>query len=148
MDLPCRHRRYFPRGGGVMETTIKGVRYRIGKLAAFDQLKIARKLAPTAILIGALAKAEAASSDTSMLTLLILSHLSDADSEQVMALCLAVVTRMEATGAAKIWSPGGLMFSDIEMMDMLKLTADTIVDNLGSFFLSALADLEAKTTEL
>lgn len=131
-----------------MEVTLKGNRYRIGKLGAFDQLKVARKLAHTAVLIGTLAKAEAAESDTSMLTLLILSHLSDEDSELVMSTCLGAVMRMGDAGAAKVWSAGGVMFSDIEMMDMLKLTADTIVENLGSFFLSALADLEAKTSKL
>ncbi len=127
---------------------LSGNNYQIGRLNAFDQLKIARKLAATSVLIGSLVKAEAQKSDITFLVLLILSHLDDASSEQVVNLCLGAVSRQQGTMVAPIMNSGTMMFSDIGVSDILQLTSKVITENLGNFFLSALADLEAKTAQL
>jgi len=127
---------------------LSGNNYSIGRLNAFDQLKVARKLAATSVLIGSLVKAEAQKSDITFLVLLILSHLDDVSSEQVVNQCLSVVSRQQGNLSAPVMNSGTLMFSDIKVSEVLQLTARVITENLGDFFLSALADLEAQTNQL
>ena len=131
-----------------MEHVISGNTYLIAKLNAFDQLKIARKLAATTVLVGSLVRTEESKADSTMLALLMLSYLSDDDAELVTRLCLGAVSRRQDAVIAKIWSSGGLMFADIGMQEMLQLTAKTIVENLGDFFLSALANMETTAAQV
>jgi len=114
-----------------------------GKLDAFAQLHIARKLGPALPIVEGLVSAENAGKSKSLLIVLMLSHINDTDTEYVVKKCLSVVGRKQVSGQfAKIQSAdGSLMFDDISMSDLLELTVAVIEENLGDFFRTALADL-------
>lgn len=126
-----------------MEIEFTGRVYLIGKLDAFSQLHVARKLGPAVPLVQGMVDLANASKDKALLSVLMLGHISDVDADFVVRKCLSVVTRREDTGAlAKIQTPNGdLMFQDISMGDILALTNAVIEENLGDFFRTALASL-------
>lgn len=110
------------------------------KLDAFTQLHVARKLGPALPIVEGLVDERNAGKDKTVLTVLMLAQLSDADTEFVIRKCLGVVVRHQSGGRpAKIQSPdGSLMFDDIDMQTMLDLTIAVIEENLGDFFRTAL----------
>jgi hypothetical protein len=128
-----------------MELDLSGHAYTTGatRLDAFSQLHIARKMGPALPLVEGLVATENADKDKGILTVLIFSHISDADTEFVIHKCLSVVQRRQESGKfAKIQAPDGcLMFDDIPMMDMLQLAIAVIEENLGDFFRTALGNL-------
>jgi len=132
--------------------TLHGINYATkGKLDAFTQLHIARKLGPTLPIIEGLVKPENDEKGKDLVTVLMLSHISDEDTEYVIRKCLAVVVRQPETEGpfAPIQTPqGSLMFDDISMSDMLGLTIGVIEENLGDFFRTSLADLKAEEKKL
>ena len=128
--------------------TIAGVEYQIGKLGAFEQLHVGRKLAPLlAHAIPALAQIAAvegtAKPDIEMLLLSaaaipladVLCHMAKEDVDFVVNECLAVCQRKQTKGWAKVLAPGGnLMFQDIEADTLIGLTKSVIEVSLGRFF--------------
>lgn len=121
-----------------------------GKLDAFTQLHVARKLGPSIPIIEGLLGLDNAGKDKNILTVLMLSHISDSDTEFVMRKCLSIVYRKQgATDApAKIQTPDGkLMFDDITLSELLQLTVAVIDENLGDFFRTALANLAQETAK-
>lgn len=114
-----------------------------GKLDAFAQLHLARKLAPALPIIEGMVDAKNAEKEKSLLTVLMLSHISDADSEFVMKKCLSVVGVRQSDGkyANLQTSDGKLMFDDTPMQDILELAVAVIEENLGDFFRTSLASL-------
>lgn len=132
-----------------MDVPINGHNYRTGKLDAFKQFHIARRLAPA---LWALGKAAALLpgtgtadkknlSDGDMLMALgpmadVIAKMSDADSEYVLNSCLDVCQREQPGGGwARIRTPGaGLQFEDIDISALMKLTVTVIRENLGNFF--------------
>ncbi len=117
-----------------------------GKLNVFEQLNLARKLGSALAVIEGMTDSENASKDKTLLSVLMLSNISDADSDFVVKKCLSVVTRKQNAGYAKIQtSEGHMMFNDISLAVMLELTVSVIEENLGDFFRTALGGLRAET---
>jgi len=130
------------------EIQINDISYRSGKLNAFQQFHLFRKLMPlfsgmgqTAAANIAAAAAAGASEEVIRWSTLgplsqAVSEMSQADSEFVLKMCLSVCTRRNPTGQwARVTAPNGeLMFEDIDLMAMMQLTFAVIQDNLGAFF--------------
>src|SRR5207253_4356052 len=145
--------------------TVDGVQYSIGKLDAMKQFHIARRLWP---ILAALVKGmkdlnlqdvkQAFSGngdgDNSQLAELFaqflqgsaepvaeaLAQMDDAQAENIIYPCLAVVTRQNGNAWApiKVLGANRLMFDDIDGMSIIKLTVETIKENLGGFISGAL----------
>ena len=126
---------------------LKGNEYQIGSLNAFDHLHVVRKLAPALPLVEGLVAERNAGKDMTMLTVFVISKLSDEDSDYVISKCLSAVSRKQSSGYAKLMANGALMFNDLDVTDMLKLTAQVIVENLGDFFRTALSTLDGGAEE-
>lgn len=122
----------------------------IGKLNAFDQLLVARKIAPALPVIDGLVREENSKKDLGLLMIIALGQLSDSASNDVMLKCLSVVTVSQSVDGkmAKITnSNGDLMFEDITMDTIVTLVSKVIEVNLGNFFRTALSGLEAETVK-
>lgn len=120
--------------------TLGGQVYTLSKkLDTFSQLHIARKLAPALPVVHSLVNPGNAGKDKSVLTVLMLSHIPDEDTEFVIRKCMSVVTRQQGSTPAKVMAPDGtLMFDDLSMETLLEITSAVIDDNLGDFFRTAL----------
>lgn len=116
----------------------------LGQLDAFTQLHVARKLSPSMPIVQGLVSPANREKDKTVLVVMMLSRLPDADCEYVIRKCLGVVGRHEPNGPpAKVLDPAGKpMFSDMTMQDMLDLTIAVVEENLGDFFRTALASLD------
>lgn len=124
-----------------MEVELKGIIYRIGTLNVFDQWNVARRLMP---LLSSLSDVK---DDKTLLAVLSpvlgsIGQMSDEDTSYILNTCLAVVTRKDTQGNwVKIL--GGknlLMFQDIDMLAMLRLTMYVITENMGTFFTQAASE--------
>jgi hypothetical protein len=106
-----------------MEKVIKGNTYVIGKMDAFQQLHVARRLAPIQAENGVEAFA----------------RMEDKDVEYIYRTCLSVCQRRQTTGSgqtvvfAKVMANGVLMFSDIDYEHMQDIVTAVIEENLGGF---------------
>ena len=139
------------------EMELRSVKYRIGRLDAFKQLHVSRRLAPMFFALGQGAAAAANRPEPSQLAqenddsvdptvfgtiveafkpvAAALSKMPDDDVEYVIKTCLGVVERQSGAGWAKVLNgQGHLMFNDLEMSDMIQLTRAVIQRNLGNFF--------------
>lgn len=127
------------------EFEIKGQSYNSGKLDAFKQMHITRRLLPMIGRVGpGLMSADGGSESMTMASLApvadALAHMSDEDCDYVVQTCLAVVKRRQGEGAASVWSiiwnksANRLMFDDIDMAIMLQITTVVIKENLTGFF--------------
>lgn len=130
------------------EIEIEGQVYSIGKMDVFTQFHVVRRLGPLAPTI--LAYLEKPKEERQLLDLFyplmgLISTLSDADTDYILHQCLATVTRKQAGGWAKVQSAGGLMFDDITMPTMLKLTWEVILKDIASFFPTSPAILAKET---
>jgi hypothetical protein len=129
-----------------MELTVSDRQYvTTERLNAFDQLHLARKLSPALPIIEGLVDPANVGKDKQVLTVLLLSHVADADVDFVLRKCLRVVCRRQADGQlARLQSSDGqLMFSDTSLADLLELAVNVIEENLGDFFRTALGALAA-----
>ena len=124
------------------EVELSGRRYRtIGKLNAFKQLHLFRRLMPLLAGMGASLRAMPTStSDPSFWSALgpianSLREMSEADSEWVLKTCLSTCQVWNGSGwAAMTASNGELMFQDMGLRPMLELSLMVIQENLGDFF--------------
>lgn len=147
------------------EDEFAGHRYRFGRLSAMDQFHVSRRLAPiiteaSGIDFTALARLLPAPAPTmpegdvpverpaapgggilGNLHLVqpltdALSKLTDEQCEYVIGKCLAVVTRLDGTVWAQVWSrsAGRLQYVDITMPTMMSLVVRVIIENLTGFF--------------
>lgn len=129
-----------------MDITIGTRNYRLGKLDALKQFHIARRLAPALASIGiTVAELEKvgqgiAGSVDSFLPALgpvseVLAKMSDEDTNYVLFTCLGAVQMDQGEGRyANITKGQQLMFEDMDMVMMLKLTAEVVKFNLEGFF--------------
>jgi len=118
--------------------------YRIGKLDALSQFHVARRLAPVMAAIGGKVVELASSNpgmpqDEWMMTLFApvadaVSRLTDDDSNYIITTVLSVVYRQQDEKWAPVQVNKRMMFLDIDMQLMLRLTVESIKGNLGSFF--------------
>ena len=125
------------------ELDIQGTSYRIGALDAFTQFHIARRLAPIQLAMGVSAQELKQHADADEATVAgaimgpiadIVAKMPQADVDYILQAALGVVSRRQGESWARVYVGGALMFSDIQMTTMLRLTIATIKENLGSFF--------------
>lgn len=130
------------------EFTIGEHTYRAGKLDAFKQLHLSRKVAPIIpTLIPVFVKLSASQSgnplsgDLSGMAGLLgpfaegLAGMPDEDAEYVLSTCLAVVQRKQGTAWAPVWSERSnvCMFDDMDLGAMIQIASRVIRDSLGPF---------------
>ena len=123
------------------ELEVGGKRYRIGRLDAKKQFHVARRLGP---ILAGLGESAGKSADTLPAQIApiagALSKMSDEDVDYVLDACLGVCHRVESIGQyAPVMARGGMMFSDIDMGQMVQLAVAVIQGNLRSFFPAAAA---------
>ena len=91
-----------------------------GKLDVFSQMHLVRKLGAALPVLEGMTDTRNASKDKTLLTVLMLANISDADSEFVVKKCLSVVTRKQGSSFAKLQTPDGhMMFDDISLSAIL-----------------------------
>lgn len=131
------------------EFEINDVWYRTGKLDAFKQFHLFRKLMPlfsgmgetAASQVAQAAQAAGASDDVIRWSSLgpiaqAVAEMTQQDSEYIIKTCLAVCQRKNPVGQwTRLTTPqGDLMFEDIDLQVMLQLAFAVIQDNLAPFF--------------
>lgn len=126
------------------EFTVGDKQYRSGKLNAFEQFHIARKIAPILSKMGETKKDKDANASPGQADLAgLLSPMLDAlaempeeDCNYVLYRCLGVVQRHQGGSMwAPVWNPSAkrLQFEDIDMQVMIQITMNVLGDNLGNF---------------
>jgi hypothetical protein len=153
-----------------MEFTIENVVYRAGKLDAFQQLHIVRRLTPCLARIAAAAGPDTGGSggrepsvrkdvpegdEGKALDALLaaIATLKDEDVDFVLNSCLDVTERKQPGGGwARMRSNGALMFQGISLACLLQIAWHVIRENMADFFaglpsLSALEGMAAKIGE-
>ena len=125
------------------EIEVNGVNFRIGRLDAFTQFHIARRLAPIQLAMGVSAAelAQKATADESTIAAAIMGPIADImskmpqdDVDYILKSSLTVVSRKQGESWAKVFVSGGLMFDDIRMKEMVRLTIAVIKENMDGFF--------------
>jgi len=140
----------------VSEVTVKGRTYRTGRLNAWKQFHIARRLAPllsglaTAIIDGKMSLEDGKDLTPAQLTAMVgpvseaLSKMAEADADYVIDACLSVAQRKQEGDS---WAPvkgrgGAIQFDDMDMGDLVQITVETVAENLGGFFGKSAGDLK------
>lgn len=126
------------------EVTIGQTAYRIGKLDAIKQFHLARRLAPIQLAMGMSAKDLAGlGKDADELSIMAaimgpiadqVAKMSDDEVNYILRMCLGVVSRQGGEKWAKVMVGNDLMFDDIEMPHLMRLTIAVVQENLGGFF--------------
>lgn len=129
----------------MIEFEIAGQKYRAGKLDAFKQFHVSRKISP---LLPALVpvflrvtKNGGVSKDLSGVAELLtpfadgLAGMTDETAEYIISTCLSVIQRKNGDVWAPVWSLSGkcCMFDDVDMGVMIPLIVRVIQDSLGPF---------------
>lgn len=143
------------------QVEVKGHVYAIGKLPALTALHVARRIAPIMSELGTSIQALLATAHTFKKedngdalpqvmgpALDVIAHMSDEDVNYIINNCLAVVGRVQEGGRpAPVMPNKVLTFNDIDMTVLLRLTIETVIDNLAEFFpfLSAVTDSPASS---
>jgi hypothetical protein len=121
-------------------------RYRTGRLDAFKQFHLFRKLMPVFSGMGETFSDIGPTDGTNVAmdanfwsalgpVATAVAEMSQQDSEFILKTCLHVVSRWNGQAWVRITMPSGeLMFEDIDMMEMLQLTFAVLQDNLSGFF--------------
>jgi len=140
----------------MFQCQIDGHNYKIEKLNAFDQLHLARKVAPllpkllpalpAALSVGIdIKKAVDDKQDLPVKTiesiswiiepaLDAISSMQKDDVEYIIGLCLSVTKRQNGDIWTAAWHNGQLMLGDMNMMTMVKIVWQVIQVNLGNYF--------------
>jgi hypothetical protein len=130
------------------EFEIDGKSYRIGKLSAFEQFHLSRKIAPLIPplipVFMELSKNGGITGDLTNLPALIqpfadsLASMSDAAAEAILNICLSVLSRRADVGESyvRVWHKDRkvFMFEDLNSMEQtIPLVVRVIQDSLGPF---------------
>lgn len=121
---------------------LDGQVYRIGKMDAMTQFHVARRIGP---IMASVTESAQAGGEFNLLDVMataaqVIAKMSDDDVEYVIARCLSVVGRIQPDGrAAAVWRGKSLMFNDIQMPAMVRLSVEVVKENLGPFFPGLLA---------
>lgn len=123
----------------MQEIEVSGNSYRIGSMPALTQLHVGRRLLPALVAIGVRAEDLSKQEKVGMVDFMepaikLMGSMSDEDVNYVLFRCLAVVTRREGERYAPIVKGERLMYEDIDMPSMIRLTAAVLQENLGGFF--------------
>lgn len=119
------------------EFTVGDRRYRAGRLNAFDQSHIVRRIAPLmSAFAGVVEQARSDPGNAFAPLAQAFAGMSDVDVEYVQKKALAVV---ETEQGAEKWAPvmtrsGVLMFDDIGMLEMNMIVFEVLKENLAPFF--------------
>jgi hypothetical protein len=118
---------------------IGGNEYVIGKLTAFEQLHVSRRLSPTlAGLMIVLSSKKASFSEVLDIGAGPLAdafaNMAEGDVDYIVNKCLGACQRKQERGYAKVFANGNLMFGDIHLDTMIGLTLAVLQENLGGFF--------------
>lgn len=124
---------------------VNGTTYIIGRLDAFKQLHVARKIAPIITTLGATAlkmssPTAASEGDMGMALMApameVVSRMEEVDVNYVVQTCLGVVMRLSGDDQrpAKVMQGSNLMFQDIDLTLMIRLTVEVVRENLSAFF--------------
>lgn len=118
---------------------VAGATYRIGKMNALTQLHITRRLLPALVAVGIRAedlkqKSVAGFADLMEPAVKLMGQMSDEDVNYVLFRSLACATRQQGERFAPIVNGERLMFEDIDMPTMVRVTVAVIQENVGSFF--------------
>lgn len=138
------------------EFQISGITYKAGKLSAFSQFHVSRRIAPIIPTLIPL-YSEAATSDggigsnlDKLATLLQpfadgLANLKDEDAEYILNECLGVVTREHNGKFTPVWSKSGkvAMFDDLDLGVMMQIVIEVIKDSLLPFIRGLLTSQRA-----
>lgn len=128
-----------------MEFDLSGNTYRAGKLDAFKQFHVSRKIAPiipTLVPVFVrLSQDKKLTEDLGAFSELLgpfaegLAGMSDADSEYIIATCLAVVSRNANGTWAAVWnkSANACMFDDMDLGVIMQIVIKVVQDSLGPF---------------
>lgn len=122
-----------------MDITINNIKYQIGKLDAFKQLHLARRLAPCLFALGKVSSENLDIEGSAALALMgpiaeALSKMDDNDVNYIVTTCLNVCERQQSQGFARVMNGSNLMFQDIDLSIMMQLAIAVIKENLGNFF--------------
>jgi hypothetical protein len=146
----------------VQEFDVYGKTYRIGKLNAFQQFHITRRLFPVSKALGsgldflreqggAKAMQEKGVNFLHLVEPLgeALARMSNEDSEYIINTALSIVQRKQGEG---VWAPvqsapGHFQFDDIELPQMLAITWRVLRQNLAGFFFELLSALRPAAEE-
>lgn len=118
------------------EFEISGQQYRSGRMNAFEQSHIIRRLAPLVStfsgVVGAI-KSDPARAFEPLAAAF--ASMSDADVEYIQVRALAVVQRQQGDRWAPVFVPrGGIAFDDIDALAMNQIVFEVLRDNLTPFF--------------
>lgn len=126
------------------EITIAGNTYRYGKLNAFAQFHLERRIMPLVfsafpVFFGAADKKE--DSVVSFKDILekskpladVLSKMSDEDADYITRTCLSVIQRKQGMEWVSVMSDGHLMFDDLDAFETVLLSFFVIRRNLANF---------------
>lgn len=116
---------------------LNGARYRVGTLNARQQLHVARRLIPVQAAI-----AEAADTlgenhtEAALLRQIgsVVAQMPDVEVDYILDVCLGVVQRLDGERWAPVQVAQRLMYQDLDMSGLLRLTFEVIRVNLSSFF--------------
>lgn len=140
------------------EFEMAGVQYRIGKLDAFKQFHVSRKIAPlipTLVPVFVkLSQSGKLTDDLSSLSEVLqpfadgIAAMSDNDAEYVLGTCLSVVRRKSGDTWAPIWhsDKSVCMFDDIDMGGMISIAVRVIQESLGPFIAGMLTNRDTPAT--
>jgi hypothetical protein len=129
-----------------MKIEIGSDTYATGKLCAFEQFHVTRRVAPIFGMLGITASQIAKYSDkqtpeadafAALLPVVFeqVASMREDDVDYVLKTCLSKCSRLQGERFAPVMTQGKLMFMDIEMPVMLQLVLVTMQENLGGFFL-------------
>lgn len=123
------------------EFEIAGQTYRAGKLDAFRQFHVFRRLTPVLGSMGGLNRAAENPMEALAPVAQAIAGLSDADCEYVLGTCLGVVQRRQGTTWANVWNASAKrpMFDDIDLPAMLQIAVRVAEENFGGFLADILS---------
>lgn len=119
--------------------------YQIGKLPAMTQFHVVRRVGPVIATMGntvtkLMANGGNLGDEGNLMQVMgvvseVVAKMSDADVEYVIYACLAQVKRKQGERFAPFMTGNQFMFqADTDMQLMMRLTFETLRENLGSFF--------------
>ncbi len=141
------------------EFDLAGNTYRFGKMTAFQQFHVSRRIAPIIpTLVPVFVKI---SQDGNLLADLPglaevlqpfadgLAAMSDEASEYVMSNCLSVVQRKHSNGWTAVWNSNAkvCMFDDMDLGTIIQIVVRVIQDSLGPFIQGLLTSQTSDPTQ-